>query len=199
MSWQLFLFCLSLWFSLPYTFCSPLSHPVSTVFSLLCCYFSVLLAGYLYMSFTFSYCLSVCLSLPRLPPLATQSAQIPLVSEHLRAGGWGYRLHSTLSYFKSLDRHITQMKNLNETIAVLVLPLLIKPNWFCFTSGQCCLYLPFFKIKATPSVFDFWRCKIKAQTLFLVDFVSSLFHHSFIILSVDPLAVCVAIASRNEW
>lgn len=87
--------CASLWFSSSRSFCSSLSHPVSP------CLFMLFVS--VSLSFTFSLCLC----------FYPQSAQIPLVSEHLQAGGSSYRLCGTVFLILSLLTGTYQIKNLN--------------------------------------------------------------------------------------
>lgn len=88
---------------------------------------------------------------------------------------------------------------------VVAAPLLTS-IWFQITLRQ---HFPFFFYKSHTFIFGFFvdvfwgrtthsRSSLTPQMLFWVDFVSSRFHHRFIILSVDLTALWVAMARSKR-
>lgn len=88
MSRQLFLFCLSLWVSLSHSFFLPsVSSCRYSFYSLYAVIFQSHQPNPLLSSVLHHPSLPLCLSLPRMPPLAPQSAETSAVSEYLPTGG----------------------------------------------------------------------------------------------------------------
>lgn len=195
-SWQLLISPASLFDSLSLTLCFSLSSRLS----LLLCWLSPLhclldsLFRCLNLSSTSSLFLTFCLSSPRHSPLAPQSAQIHLVSVCLRAWGCGYWLHCTVFPIW------TQINILTRPLQRFYLLCLQNPIDLVSPWGSIFHFFPFSHECRTFSV---WfkasqGYELKPQMLFLVDFVSSLFHHRFIILNVDMTA-CLGGYSLEQW